>query len=211
LRFTQIERKEKISFVQKALEYQLASKKRTLTELSVNRYLFCDKLHDVIESILENYSKKKFDEFIKKGKIIVKAIDKFPSTITIGQEIPQSFNKSYYKKIDKLNDEEKNFIERLDLDTLPNIEYWVRNREKKDPFFIQGWQRNKFYPDFVAVTKKGNIIALEWKGEDRVSNEDTQYKEAIAQIWKKLGKGKLHFFLVHNKNIEEVLLKTKSL
>ena len=200
-----------MTFIEKALEYQLSAKKRTLTELSVNRYLLSDKLHDVVESILENYAKKRFDEFIKKEKITTKGLDKFPTTITISQDIPQTFNKSYYKKIDKLNSEEKNFIERLDLDTLPNIEYWVRNREKKDPFYVQGWQRNKFYPDFVAVTKKGNIVALEWKGEDRVSNEDTQYKEIIAQIWEKLGKSKLHFFLVHNKNIEETLLEIKNL
>ena len=211
LRFTQIERKEKVVFIEKALEYQLSTRKRTLTELSVNRYLLSDKLHDVIESILENYGKKRFDEFMKKGKITTKALDKFPTTITISQEIPQTFNKSYYKKIDKLNSEEKNFIERLDLDTLPNVDFWVRNREKKDPFYIQGWQRNKFYPDFVAVTKKGNIIALEWKGEDRVSNEDTEYKEAAAQVWEKLGKGKLHFFLVYNKNIDEILIKIKDL
>ena len=61
------------------------------------------------------------------------------------------------------------------------------------------------------VAGTGNIIALEWKGEDRVSNEDTQYKEIIAHVWEKLGKGKLHFFLVHNKNTEEVLSKVKRL
>ena len=94
---------------------------------------------------------------------------------------------------------------------MPNIEFWVRNREKVDPFYIQGWQKNKFYPDFIAVTKKGNILALEWKGEDRVGNIDTDYKEIIAKEWEKLGKGKLHFFLVHNKNIEEILNKIKGL
>lgn len=211
LRFTILGMKEKVAFIKKALEYQLNEKKRTLTELSVNRYLLCDRLHDVIDGILEDYAKKKFDEFMKKGKIAVKALEKFPTTITISQEIPQTFNKSYYRKIDKLNSEEKNFIERLDLDTLPNIEYWVRNREKRDPFYIQGWQKNKFYPDFVAVTKKGDMIALEWKGEDRISNEDTGYKVEIAEVWEKLGKGKLHFFLVHNKNIEEVLMSIKNL
>lgn len=211
LRFTILAQKEKVAFIKKALEYQLNEKKRTLTELSVNRYLLCDRLHDVIDGILGDFAQQKFDEFIKKGKITVKALEKFPATITISQEIPQTFNKSYYKKIDKLNSEEKNFIERLDLDTLSNIEYWVRNREKKDPFYIQGWQKNKFYPDFVAVTKKGEMIALEWKGEDRISNEDTGYKVEIAGVWEKLGKDKLHFFLVHNKNIEEVLLSIKKL
>ena len=121
------------------------------------------------------------------------------------------YNRNYYEKIDKLNNEELSFVQRLDLDGLPNIQFWLRNREKKDPFYIQGWQKNKFYPDFIAVTKRGNIVALEWKGEDRVSNEDTAYKIEIGEMWEKLGKGKLHFYLVHNKNIEEVFSELKAL
>ena len=72
-------------------------------------------------------------------------------------------------------------------------------------------KKNKFYPDFIAVTKKGAVIALEWKGEDRISNEDTAYKVKIGDLWAKLGGSKLHFYLVHNGNIEEVLNSIKSL
>ena len=131
--------------------------------------------------------------------------------ITLAEEIPEEFNKNYYKKIDKLNKEEQRFVERLDLDTFPNIKFWIRNREKKDPFYLQGWQPNKFYPDFIAVTEKNNILALEWKGEHRVSNEDTTYKVELAKEWERLGNGKLHFFLVSNDNVDDVLSKVKTL
>ena len=66
-------------------------------------------------------------------------------------------------------------------------------------------------PTQTALTKKGNILLLEWKGEDRVSNEDTDYKTELGKTWEKLGIGKLHFFLVHNGNIEEVLNYIKDL
>lgn len=207
LRFKILDKPNKVKFIGKAVDYQL--KQRSLAELSVNRYLLRDKLNEVINNVLEEYAKKRFDQFITKKKIGIKPFEAFPSTITLKQEIPQEFNKNYYEKIDKLNKEELNFIERLDLDALPNIKFWVRNREKQDPFFIQGWKKNKFYPDFVAVTKKGNIVALEWKGEDRVSNEDTEYKVVIGEIWAKLGK--MHFFLVNNGNVEEVLNELKNL
>ena len=35
--------------------------------------------------------------------------------------------------------------------------------------------------------------------------------DEIADEWVKLGKGKLHFFLVHNGNVEEVLTNLKTL
>jgi len=208
LRFTMLQKPDKIKFIQKVIEYQL--KKKSLSELSVNRYILVTKLSEVINQILEDYAKRRFDKFFKEKKIIVKELEKFPEKITLSQEIHQEFNKNYYSKIDKLNKEELRFVERLDLETLPNIKFWVRSREKKDPFFIQGWKKNKFYPDFIAITKKNNIVALEWKGEDRISNEDTQYKEEIGKIWESMNKN-LHFFLVHNGNVEEVLTKLKEL
>jgi superfamily II DNA or RNA helicase len=209
MRFIIIPKADKVAFIQKAIDLQL--KQYSLAELCVNRYLLLSRIDEVINERMQAYAKKRFDQYISKGKISVKAFDTFPETITIGHETPQSFNKNYYAKIDKLNKEELAFVERLDLETLPNIEFWIRNREKKDPFYIQGWKKGKFYPDFIAVTKKGCVIALEWKGEDRISNEDTAYKVAIAEVWQKLGAEKLAFFLVHNGNIETVLNQLKTL
>ncbi len=209
LKYTLLNKSDKVAFLDKAIEYQL--KKHTLSELSVNRYVLADQLSVFINNTLEKYAKDRFDELLKKKKIVVKTFDAFSSSITLKQAVPNEFNKNYYEKIDKLNSEELEFVRRLDLETLPNIKYWVRSREKVDPFYIQGWRKGKFYPDFVAVTKKGTIVALEWKGGDRVSNEDTQYKVEIGEMWEKFGGSKLRFFLVHTGNVEEVLKTLKDL
>lgn len=209
LRFPIIEKSDKVSFIDKAIEYQL--KIHSLSELSVNRFVLCDRINDVINGKLEGFAKVQFDILLKKKKISTMKFDEFPQTITLKYQVNQEFNKNYYNKVDKLNGEELNFIQRLDLDTLPNINYWVRSREKIDPFYIQGWKKNKFYPDFVAVTKKGNIIALEWKGEDRISNEDTAYKVEIGELWAKLGGNEAFFSLVHNGNINGILKLIKQL
>lgn len=209
LRFPLLEKSDKMKYLDKAIDSLL--KKHSITELSINRYVLADKISLVINNILETYAKKRFDDFLKKKEISVRKFDAFPDSITLNFNVPQEFNKNYYDKVDKLNKEELSFIQRLDLDTLPNIKYWVRNREKVDPFYIQGWKKNKFYPDFIAVTNHGSCLALEWKGEDRISNEDTSYKEEIGLLWEKLSKGNNFFFLVHIKNIEAVLNKIKSL
>jgi len=203
LRFPMIDKKDKMKFIQNAVKYQLET--YTLSELSVNRFVFRDCLERVIENILVDHAKKQFDVLAKNGKITLKVFEKFPTTITLRGKIGEKFKKNYYEELDKVNSEELQFLQHLDSENLPNIKFWVRNREKKDPFYIQGWKRNRFYPDFVAVTKKGNVVALEWKGADRVSTEDTQYKVEIAKEWEKLGKDKVHFSLAHNKNKQEVL------
>ncbi len=211
LRFSLLEKSDKVKFLDKVIDYQLSNQKRTLVELSINRFVLAEQLNKVIIDLLERYAKERFDTFLQKKKISTKLFNAFPDTITLKQSIPQEFNKNYYEKVDKLNGEELAFLQRLDLGAIPNVKYWVRNREKVDPFYIQGWRKNKFYPDFVAVTKRGVVIALEWKGEDRLSNEDTTYKVEIGEVWEKLGGGKSYFFLVNNQNIEETLNKLKDL
>lgn len=208
LRFTMIDKEDRVKFLNKAIDN---IKTYTLQELSINRYLLLNKLSSAIEEILVDYAKDRFDTYMKNGEIKVKTFENFPKTITLSAEMPEEFNKNYYSKIDRLNKEEKTFLERLDLNTLPNIKFWIRNKEKRDPFYLQGWQRNKFYPDFIAVTHNGNLVALEWKGEHLLTNEDTKYKEELGKTWENLGNGKLHFFLVSKDNVEEILNKIKTL
>lgn len=211
LRFPMVTPEDKNLFIEKAINNQIKKHKRSLAELSVNRYLLADRLSVVISEVLEKHTKKVFADLISKKKISVGLFEEYPSTIALKSPVPKVFNKNLYERIDGINGEERVFVERIDLGALDNIEFWVRNREKVDPFFIQGWRKGKFYPDFVAVTKKGTIVALEWKGEDRISNDDTAYKMEIASEWEKLGKGKQRFFLVHNGNSEEVLTELKKL
>ena len=211
LRFPMIRPEDKKAFLEKAIKSLIKNKKFSLPELSVNRYLLSDYLNLVITQSLEKYAEGVYRTSLKNNKISVQEFEVFPSKIALKSPVAKIFNKNLYERIDPINGEERSFVERIDRGALDNIQYWVRNREKIDPFYIQGWKKGKFYPDFVAVTKKGNILALEWKGEDRVGNEDTLYKSEIAEIWKGLGKGKLHFFLVHKGNVEDVLISLKTL
>lgn len=209
LRFPMVSPEDKVAFINKVIESQIKKHKRTLPELSVNRYLIAEQLGTGIVDILQSHTEKVFASLVSKGMLLLTPSDSYYPVISLKSAVPKIFNKNLYERVDTINGEERIFVDRIDL--LDNIDFWVRNREKVDPFYIQGWKKGKFYPDFVAVTKKGNIVALEWKGEDRLDNPDTKYKEEIAKVWEKLGKGKLHFFLVFNKNIEEVLDTLKSL
>ena len=40
---------------------------------------------------------------------------------------------------------------------------------------LQRYWRVKFNPDLITFTKTGEIAVLEYKGEDRVTNEDSRY------------------------------------
>jgi restriction endonuclease len=76
LRFTILEKSDKVQFIEKAVDYQLKSK--SLAELSVNRYLFLDRLGAAINLVLEEYAKKQFDQSLAEKKINVQPFGAFP-------------------------------------------------------------------------------------------------------------------------------------
>jgi type III restriction enzyme len=71
------------------------------------------------------------------------------------------------------------------LDERESIRWWHRLAIKQGPG-LQGWQRQRIYPDFLAcmqVTNDGYRLALlETKGKHLEGSEDTTYKERLFEL-----------------------------
>lgn len=92
---------------------------------------------------------------------------------------------------DDLNDYERSLA--LYLDKHPEVLWWFRNLVGADNFAIQGYRKNKIYPDFVVqqkVDKKtiSRVVVVESKGKHLAGNEDTLYKKSVAEYFDKVGK-----------------------
>lgn len=77
----------------------------------------------------------------------------------------------------------------LALDSIDEIEVWVRNLKHPSQFRLptaKGWT----YPDFVARLKDGRLLVVEYKGGDRVSNDDSKAKAQMGQVWQDASRGK---------------------
>ena len=91
---------------------------------------------------------------------------------------------------DNLNDYEKSVA--LYLDRHPEVLWWYRNLIGAQCFSIQGYRRNKIYPDFVVQqghNKKPvpSVVVVESKGKHLKGNEDTNYKRNVASYFQKVG------------------------
>lgn len=179
------------------------SKDHTIEELSLNRFRLKEKFQEEIAVIISEYAKKQFDQLVSKGEIDVKTAFYSPEeSIKISRLSSEHFQKHLFEMAGYMNGEETEFAMRLD--GLDNIQWWFRSREKED-FYLQGWRPNKFYPDFIIKTNDGNYILAEYKGEDRLSNEDTEYKVDLGKLWESLSKDKNKFYLVGKSTMDENL------
>jgi len=96
---------------------------------------------------------------------------------------------------DQVPEENINSLEKsvaIYLDKQEKLLWWYRNMSKQD-YHIQGWKKNKIYPDFIAsevntVNEEdyGNVYVLETKGL-HLKNEDTAYKQNVFELCSELG------------------------
>ena len=74
------------------------------------------------------------------------------------------------------------------LDEQSAVKWWHRMIAQQD-YYLQGWQKRKVYPDFLAFISPDNKIkklsVLETKGDHLKGNEDTEYKKKLFKILEK--------------------------
>lgn len=65
------------------------------------------------------------------------------------------------------------------------LRWWHRNVARSH-YALQGWRREKVYPDFIfAMNNNGTdnrVVVLEMKGKHLAGNEDTEYKKAVLRL-----------------------------
>lgn len=75
------------------------------------------------------------------------------------------------------------------LDMLDEVDFWVRNLAHDSQFSLPT-ATGKTYPDFIAKLKDGRLLVVEYKGGDRVSNDDSKAKALMGALWQKSSNGK---------------------
>lgn len=92
--------------------------------------------------------------------------------------------KHYFRRIGELKSEGEELQCAMFIDRLPEVKHWVRNLERRpDSSFWLQTPSDRFYPDFVARLEDGRCLVVEYKGEDRWSNDDSKEKRAVGKIW----------------------------
>ena len=80
------------------------------------------------------------------------------------------------------------------------IKWWHRLGVRGTEYAIQGWKKEKIYPDFLIFTNDKKFYFIETKG-DHLDNSDSAYKQRVFEYLNKHANKKIgEFNLVLNKN-----------
>lgn len=98
----------------------------------------------------------------------------------------QPLGKSLFEPVyadDYSSQDERNVA--IHLDGEAAVMWWHRNGAKAGNG-LQGWQRQKIYPDFIFAASQqagaNRIVVLETKGDHLAGNVDTSYKTGVMQL-----------------------------
>lgn len=81
----------------------------------------------------------------------------------------------------------------LVLDRDANVLWWYRNKVGKDQFDVQGYRRDRVFPDFFAQSvtngrEFNTVWVIESKGDHLKGNADTEYKRKLGDFFTRAGK-----------------------
>jgi type III restriction enzyme len=72
------------------------------------------------------------------------------------------------------------------LDEQKALQWWHRNAAMASNYFVQGWLKNKVYPDFVFALSHHDdaqeLVVMETKGDQLEGNLDTEYKRKLLKL-----------------------------
>lgn len=114
------------------------------------------------------------------------------------------FRKHYFPMVGELKSEGEEYECALFLDTRPAVRYWVRNIERSLYSFWLQTSTDKFYPDFAALLNDGRILILEYKGEDRWTNDDSKEKRVLGKLWADRSDGQCLFVMPNGTDWPEI-------
>ena len=96
-------------------------------------------------------------------------------TLTNGDVAEKSLFAPAYRL--EFNNDEEDFA--CYLDEHKALAWWHRNVAKPGQYYVQGWRKNKVYPDFIFAINDKKIIVIETKGDQLDGNLDTKYKKKL--------------------------------
>ena len=139
-----------------------------LTDMEQTPGIYVLKINKKVNSLLNEYAKKMFFEWVEQDKISCQSSYKLPKEISPTETIA-SIPKSLYNEEEKFDTEYERKVV-MELSSLNNIKWWHRNMARKG-FAING--AVNAYPDLMVRTESGKLLLIETKG-DQLENSESR-------------------------------------
>ncbi len=153
---------------------------------------------DAVRGLADDFSEERFGKLLGKGDVRLEPEYRFPESFV--QATPMT---SYDGALYEAEDGRVDGLERRMVDLLANsrrVRWWHRVVERKQgEFSINGFVNH--YPDFLALTYDGTLMAVETKGEHL--GDDARRKLRLGTRWADRAGNGFEYFMVFEREAPE--------
>ena len=161
-----------------------------LTDMEQTPGIYVLRINKKVNSLLNEYAKKMFYEWVEQDKISCQPSYKLPREISPTNTIA-SIPKSLYNEEEKFDTEYERKVV-MELSSLNNIKWWHRNMARKG-FAING--AVNAYPDIMVRTESGKLLLIETKG-DQLENSESREKAETGAKWAEMAGRMYKYYMV---------------
>ena len=156
--------------------------------------MVADAVRAKVKDFLDDYKAQKFADDVETHNITVdfsyglpEAIQPLGSSTLIGR--------SLYEAEERMNNDEAEFAARFS--GMDNVRWWHRNIERRG-FCINGPLNH--YPDFLVMTTRGTLVAVEPKG-GHLKNDESRRKLNMGKKWAELAGQNVSYYMVFQDDV----------
>ena len=161
-----------------------------LTDMEQTPGIYALKINKKVNSLLNEYAKKMFYEWVEQDKISCLPSYKLPREISPINTIA-SIPKSLYSEEENFDTEYERKVV-MELSSLNNVRWWHRNIARKG-FSINGVINA--YPDLMVKTESGKLLLIETKG-DQLENSESKEKAETGAKWAEMAGRMYKYYMV---------------
>ncbi|HAI14246.1 MAG TPA: hypothetical protein DCM28_21255 [Phycisphaerales bacterium] len=175
--------KDKALFLRKMVDYLIAKRGYPIEQLARHRHRLKDAAAAKISAHRINAEVNAYQNLMDFATVDQDCFVEFPAFYPVN-ELYQGkfeFNKHFYRDIGEMNKEE--ILVAQYIDSLPEVEYWVRNLDRKSGFYSLPMPHGNFWPDFVVQLVGEYTMVIEHKGEHLEEAQKQQDKKKIGELW----------------------------
>jgi len=210
MRNKDISRSDSIIFLSQAVNYLIDEEEYSISELVRDKFRLRENVKMLISNCREIAKTRGFQLFLEAEEF---RVDEKIAFTYKNDDYPYNqlykpgykFRKHFYKEIGDLVPKGEEYECAMYIDQLDEVEYWVRNIpiRRYSSFWLQT-STDRFYPDFVCKLKDGRVLVVEYKGEDRWSDDDSTEKRLLGNIWANNSDGKAIFVMPRGKDLKAI-------
>ncbi len=205
--FPYADRDQKVAWINSAVNFLVDSRNFSVEELAYRKFRLRGAIERKLKSELVRTKQNVFDQLLaNEAKFDVR--DEHSFVIEQGRYAYDTryaghfrLKRHFFPVIGNLKSEGEEFDCAQEIaNHLPNVDWWIRNVERKANSFWLQTSSDRFYPDFLIRLYSGVTLAVEYKGAHITDSRDSREKKQIGELWERRSNGKCKFVWVENRN-----------